>query len=93
MVMKQNRRVCFYLGLIIGVVVDGILRLVSGDDYVVNTLNNPGAAKAILYDIEEAFKTRFAYVLSSEFPNDPQIYTRTCLQGVLHLTGLKCILP
>lgn len=31
MVMKQNRRVCFYLGLIIGVVVDGILRLVSGD--------------------------------------------------------------
>jgi hypothetical protein len=62
-------------------------------DYVVNTLNNPGAAKAILSDIEEAFKTRFAYVLSSEFPNDPQIYTRTCLQGVLHLTGLKCILP
>lgn len=32
MVMKQNRRVCFYLGLIIGVVVDGILRLVSGDE-------------------------------------------------------------
>ena len=29
-----------------------------------------------LEDIEEAFKTRFAYVLSSEFPNDPQIYTR-----------------
>lgn len=25
-------------------------------DYVVNTLNNPGAAKAILSDIEEAFK-------------------------------------
>lgn len=46
-----------------------------------------------LEDIEEAFKTRFAYVLSSEYPNDPQIYTRTCLQGVLHLTGLKCILP
>jgi abortive infection bacteriophage resistance protein len=49
--------------------------------------------KFALEDIEEAFKTRFAYVLSSEFPNDPQIYTRTCLQGVLHLTGLKCILP
>ena len=32
MVMKQNRRVCFYLGLIIGVVVDGSLRLVSGDE-------------------------------------------------------------
>lgn len=32
MVMKQNRRVCFYLGLIIGVVVDAILRLVSGDE-------------------------------------------------------------
>ena len=32
MVMKQNRKVCFYLGLIIGVVVDGILRLVSGDE-------------------------------------------------------------
>jgi hypothetical protein len=32
MVMKQNRRVCFYLGLIIGVVVDGILRLVCGDE-------------------------------------------------------------
>ena len=32
LVMKQNRRVCFYLGLIIGVVVDGILRLVSGDE-------------------------------------------------------------
>ena len=29
-----------------------------------------------LEDIEETFKTRFAYVLSSEFPNDPQIYTR-----------------
>ena len=29
-----------------------------------------------LEDIEETFKTRFAYVLSSEFPNDPQIYTK-----------------
>ena len=29
-----------------------------------------------LEDIEETFKTRFAYVLSSAFPNDPQIYTR-----------------
>lgn len=29
-----------------------------------------------LEDIEETFKTRFSYVLSSEFPNDPQIYTR-----------------
>ena len=32
MVMKQKRSVCFYLGLIIGVVVDEILRLVSGDE-------------------------------------------------------------
>ena len=30
--MKQQRRVCLYSGLIIGVVVDGILRLVSGDE-------------------------------------------------------------
>lgn len=30
-----------------------------------------------LEDIEETFKTRFAYALSSEFPNDPQIYTRS----------------
>ena len=29
-----------------------------------------------LEDIEETFKTRFAYALSSEFPNDPQIYTK-----------------
>lgn len=29
-----------------------------------------------LEDIEETFKTRFAYALSSEFPNDPLIYTR-----------------
>lgn len=29
-----------------------------------------------LEDIEEAFKTRFAYALSSAFPNDPQIYTK-----------------
>lgn len=29
-----------------------------------------------LEDIEETFKTRFSYALSSEFPNDPQIYTR-----------------
>ena len=30
--MKQHRRVFLYLGLIIGVVLDGILRLVSGDE-------------------------------------------------------------
>ena len=30
--MKQHRRVCLYPGLIIGVAVDGILRLVSGDE-------------------------------------------------------------
>ena len=28
----MNRKVCLYLGLIIGVVVDGILRLTSGDE-------------------------------------------------------------
>lgn len=28
----MNRRVCLYPGLIIGVVVDGILRLASGDE-------------------------------------------------------------
>ena len=30
-----------------------------------------------LEDIEETFKTRFAYMLSSAFPNDPQIYTKS----------------
>ncbi len=30
----------------------------------------------VLEDIEETFKTRFAYTLSSEFPNEPQIYTK-----------------
>ena len=29
-----------------------------------------------LEDIEETLKTRFAYALSSAFPNDPQIYTK-----------------
>lgn len=29
-----------------------------------------------LEDIEETFKTRFSYTLSSAFPNDPKIYTR-----------------
>ncbi len=29
-----------------------------------------------LEDIEETFKTRFSYTLSSAFPNDPRIYTR-----------------
>lgn len=31
----------------------------------------------VLEDIEETFKTRFAYTLSSEFPSDPQIHTRS----------------
>ena len=43
-------------------------------DYVVNTLNNPGAAKAILSDIEEAYNRleymaeTFGYCNDNYFP-------------------------